>query len=154
MIHLGLVSRQGAQTLTRGAVSSRLTVSRGEVVISASRIPCRTMSQKFSPPLGQTSRFSKPGTSPASQSNGSKTGEPVTEASVPPSPTTASAPLKPQPQPQPQPKRVDSSSKEYKRVERKVVSVMVALPILFVTSYFLFERRKSSCPKLNELVTN
>jgi len=43
---------------------------------------------------------------------------------------------------------VDTSSKEYKRVERKVVSVMVALPILFVTSYFLYERRKSDCPKV------
>ncbi|EGS22274.1 uncharacterized protein CTHT_0017930 [Thermochaetoides thermophila DSM 1495] len=98
------------------------------------------MSQRFSPPSGQTSRFSKPGTSSVSPSNSAKTGEPITEASVPPSPTTASVFPRPQPQPQPQPKRVDTSSKEYKRVERKVVSVMVALPILFVTSYFLYER--------------
>ncbi|KAL2127056.1 hypothetical protein VTI74DRAFT_11394 [Chaetomium olivicolor] len=38
------------------------------------------------------------------------------------------------------PKVVDTSSKEYKRAERKVTSVIVALPIAMVTSYFLWDR--------------
>ncbi|KAK4227299.1 hypothetical protein QBC38DRAFT_443848 [Podospora fimiseda] len=38
------------------------------------------------------------------------------------------------------PRTFDTSSKEYKQAERKWISVIVALPILFVTSYFLFER--------------
>ncbi|ROW16120.1 hypothetical protein VPNG_01986 [Cytospora leucostoma] len=36
--------------------------------------------------------------------------------------------------------RVDTSSKEYKKAERSWTNMMVALPILIVTSYFLFER--------------
>ncbi|KAH8906185.1 hypothetical protein BR93DRAFT_928789 [Coniochaeta sp. PMI_546] len=35
---------------------------------------------------------------------------------------------------------VDTSSPEYKQASRRYVSVMVALPILLVTSYFLFDR--------------
>ncbi|KAK4166823.1 hypothetical protein QBC43DRAFT_205111 [Cladorrhinum sp. PSN259] len=38
------------------------------------------------------------------------------------------------------PRIVDTSSKKYKQAERQWVSVIVALPILFVTSYFLFDR--------------
>lgn len=41
-------------------------------------------------------------------------------------------------------KPVDTSSKEYKRHERKVLSLIVALPFLFVTSYHLYDRRESS----------
>ncbi|KAJ4292878.1 hypothetical protein N0V88_005538 [Collariella sp. IMI 366227] len=37
-------------------------------------------------------------------------------------------------------KPVDTSSKEYKRQARKVTSVIVALPIAIVTSYFLYDR--------------
>jgi hypothetical protein len=37
---------------------------------------------------------------------------------------------------------VDPSSPEYKQASRRYVSVMVALPILLVTSYFLFDRCK------------
>jgi hypothetical protein len=36
--------------------------------------------------------------------------------------------------------KVDTSSREYKSASRKYVSVMVALPILLVTSYVLFDR--------------
>ena len=39
-----------------------------------------------------------------------------------------------------QPKRVDTSSPDYKRAARKYVSFMVALPVLLVTSYVLFDR--------------
>lgn len=59
----------------------------------------------------------------------------------------ASAPLPyvahtPKPaEPSREPKPVDPSSPEYKRASRKWVSTMIALPILIVTSYFLFDRR-------------
>ena len=48
----------------------------------------------------------------------------------------------PPPSPPSPPRIADTSSKEYKQAERKWLSVIVALPILFVTSYFLFDRRK------------
>ncbi|RKU48511.1 hypothetical protein DL546_006313 [Coniochaeta pulveracea] len=38
------------------------------------------------------------------------------------------------------PKKSDPSCPEYKQASRRYVSVMVALPILLVTSYFLFDR--------------
>lgn len=38
------------------------------------------------------------------------------------------------------PKRVDLSSPEYKRAARKYTQLMVALPILLVTSWVLFDR--------------
>ncbi|KAL2260518.1 hypothetical protein VTK26DRAFT_5445 [Humicola hyalothermophila] len=37
-------------------------------------------------------------------------------------------------------KRADTSTKEYKRTERRVLSLMVALPFLIVTSYHLYIR--------------
>ncbi|KAI1859662.1 uncharacterized protein JN550_011857 [Neoarthrinium moseri] len=40
----------------------------------------------------------------------------------------------------PVPKRVDLSSPAYKAASRKYVSVMIATPILLVTSYVLFDR--------------
>ncbi|KAK4464341.1 hypothetical protein QBC42DRAFT_284541 [Cladorrhinum samala] len=46
----------------------------------------------------------------------------------------------PPPSPPSPPRIADTSSKEYKQAERKWLSVIVALPILFVTSYFLFDR--------------
>ena len=39
------------------------------------------------------------------------------------------------------PKPVDIKSPEYKAASRKWTSLMVALPILAVTSYYLFDRR-------------
>lgn len=39
---------------------------------------------------------------------------------------------------------VDTSGPEYKQASRRYVSVMVALPILLVTSYYLFDRCESS----------
>jgi hypothetical protein len=42
------------------------------------------------------------------------------------------------------PKKTDPSSPEYKQASRRYVSVMVALPVLLVTSYFLFDRCKLS----------
>lgn len=39
----------------------------------------------------------------------------------------------------PKPK-IDISSLEYKQAERKWISTMIALPILLVTSYLLFDR--------------
>lgn len=42
---------------------------------------------------------------------------------------------------EPEPKRpVDPSSPEYKQAARKWVQAMIALPILLVTSYFLYDR--------------
>lgn len=38
------------------------------------------------------------------------------------------------------PRKTDPSSPEYKQASRRYVSVMVALPIFLVTSYFLFDR--------------
>ncbi|KAI1179011.1 hypothetical protein F4777DRAFT_14816 [Nemania sp. FL0916] len=63
-----------------------------------------------------------------------------------------SLPYKPTPQPLPRPPirrpgptipaaaRVDLSSKEYKHAASKFTRVMIALPILLVTSYYLFDR--------------
>ncbi|RYP63113.1 hypothetical protein DL770_009453 [Monosporascus sp. CRB-9-2] len=39
-----------------------------------------------------------------------------------------------------QPKRIDQSSSAYKKAARKYVNFMVAVPILLVTSYVLFDR--------------
>ncbi|KAK0712847.1 hypothetical protein B0T26DRAFT_346222 [Lasiosphaeria miniovina] len=38
------------------------------------------------------------------------------------------------------PQPVDTSSPEYKKASRKYTALMVALPILFVTSYYLYDR--------------
>jgi hypothetical protein len=46
--------------------------------------------------------------------------------------------------PPPRRKPVDTSSKEYKQTASKYVRFVVALPLLIVTSYFLYERRKYS----------
>jgi hypothetical protein len=61
----------------------------------------------------------------------------------------ASPGLRPQPRPHPgsqapqEPKKpVDTSSKEYKQAASKYVRFVVALPILLVTSYFLYQRRQ------------
>ncbi|CAJ2500117.1 Uu.00g029700.m01.CDS01 [Anthostomella pinea] len=40
----------------------------------------------------------------------------------------------------PTPKRVDQSSPAYKQAARKYVRLMIAMPILLVTSYVLFDR--------------
>ncbi|KAK3690323.1 hypothetical protein B0T22DRAFT_481500 [Podospora appendiculata] len=53
--------------------------------------------------------------------------------------TQTFAPLARSPKPE-EPNPVDISSPEFKRASRKYTSVMVALPILFVTSYYLFDR--------------
>ncbi|KAI1400211.1 hypothetical protein F4819DRAFT_462005 [Hypoxylon fuscum] len=40
----------------------------------------------------------------------------------------------------PRPTRTDPSSPEYRRAARKYTQLMVAMPILLVTSWFLFDR--------------
>ncbi|ROW04879.1 hypothetical protein VMCG_04927 [Cytospora schulzeri] len=59
-----------------------------------------------------------------------KVGKPViqTEFSATPTTTDGANP------------RIDPSSPEYKEAARKWVSTMIALPILIVTTYFLFDR--------------
>lgn len=113
-------------------------------------------SQKPATPAGQASRFKKPSASPAEPSTGAAREElphsPSLKANAT-EPVAASKPPAPEPvayatpahsySPRPQaqvPKPANTSSKEYKRAARKVTSVMVALPILLVTSYYLFER--------------
>lgn len=68
-------------------------------------------------------------------------------ASTPISAPSASPDGSPQPRsrPPPQPRKpVDTSSKEYKQTASKYVRFVVALPLLIVTSYFLYERREYS----------
>ncbi|KAI1474521.1 hypothetical protein K445DRAFT_316210 [Daldinia sp. EC12] len=59
-----------------------------------------------------------------------------------PQPVTQRAqPAQPLPRPAaPIPNRVNPSSPEYKRAARKYTQLMVALPILLVTSWYLFDR--------------
>ncbi|KAF3065785.1 hypothetical protein GL218_09423 [Daldinia childiae] len=64
-----------------------------------------------------------------------------------PSPKRAAGPqptaqrAQPPPRPiLPTPTRVNPSSPEYKRAARKYTQLMVAMPILLVTSWFLFDR--------------
>ncbi|KAI0837044.1 hypothetical protein F5Y06DRAFT_90698 [Hypoxylon sp. FL0890] len=58
---------------------------------------------------------------------------------VRPQPTTQRAHLPPR-STIPRPTRINPSSPEYKQAARKYTQVLVALPILLVTSYFLFDR--------------
>ncbi|KAK4236668.1 hypothetical protein C8A03DRAFT_16709, partial [Achaetomium macrosporum] len=108
----------------------------------------------------QTSRFRRSGaasaeTPPGAAGEGSHVGSVFKEPNdsvTPSAPTSAPEPLHvatarslPHRRPPPQKtKPVDPSSKEYKQTERKVISIIVGLPVLFVTSYFLYDRRKCS----------
>lgn len=90
-------------------------------------------------------RFQKPGSLPKVEpSDSSKRLVADVESTPVPRPSIPSAVYEAHNRaPPPSPPRIaDTSSKEYKQAERKWLSVIVALPILFVTSYFLFDRRK------------
>ncbi|XXH05377.1 hypothetical protein Hte_011803 [Hypoxylon texense] len=58
-------------------------------------------------------------------------------ARPPPAAQRARLPLRPI---APRPKRVDPSGPEYKQAARKYTQFMVAMPILLVTSWVLFDR--------------
>lgn len=67
----------------------------------------------------------------------------------PPLPYRSSRPARPQQSQLPrslQSKRIDPSSPAYKQAARKYVSFMVAVPILLVTSYVLFDRLAMGSP--------
>lgn len=70
---------------------------------------------------------------PASNSN-TNVEEPASEPSPPP--------RNPNHWPFEWPEPVDTSTKHYKRTERKVLGIMVGLPFLIVTSYELYQRRE------------
>ncbi|ORY68576.1 uncharacterized protein BCR38DRAFT_482074 [Pseudomassariella vexata] len=57
-----------------------------------------------------------------------------------PNPTPRTVGQLPQSLRAPPPKRVDLSSPAYKQASKKYVNFMIAMPILLVTSYFLFDR--------------
>ncbi|KAK3995255.1 hypothetical protein QBC44DRAFT_320742 [Cladorrhinum sp. PSN332] len=91
-----------------------------------------------------TPRFQKPGSSPKENLEKISAAVEPTGAPKPTLPRNFDEVARPAraPQAHAPPRIVDTSSKEYKQAERKWVSVIVALPILFVTSYFLFDRRE------------
>jgi hypothetical protein len=60
-----------------------------------------------------------------------------------PAPRTPPLPFKPHQAP-PARKPIDINSKEYKQTASKYVRFVVALPVLLVTSYFLWQRRECS----------
>ncbi|GAB1317710.1 hypothetical protein MFIFM68171_07920 [Madurella fahalii] len=62
----------------------------------------------------------------------------VPQASPPVAPAAFTRPQAPPKTPKP----VDTTSKEYKRASFRVWSTMTALPVLIVTSYFLYDRRE------------
>ncbi|KAK4195273.1 hypothetical protein QBC40DRAFT_22756 [Triangularia verruculosa] len=93
----------------------------------------------------QTSRFAKP-VDPQVPPNTANRIQPKQNVVLEP-PATPSAVSRPSAVRRPGPaatatesKKVDINSKEYKRVARKVTSLMVALPFLIVTSYYLWDR--------------
>ncbi|AEO68151.1 76cf2e27-b6d9-4c8b-b3e8-449205199587 [Thermothielavioides terrestris] len=68
---------------------------------------------------------------------------PVSKPAAVRGPVAAAASTRPVSRPQGYPqgrKPVDTSSKEYKQTERRVVRLLVALPFLIVTSYYLYRR--------------
>ncbi|KAK4177776.1 hypothetical protein QBC36DRAFT_124898 [Triangularia setosa] len=111
-----------------------------------SRRTFTTSCPSFSNGSRQTSRFAKPTESHVSPSAVDRT-QPKQNAMVESSATPTTVP---RPSAVRRPgvgaptlelkKPVDINSKEYKRVARKVTSLMVALPFLIVTSYYLWDR--------------
>ncbi|KAK4641802.1 hypothetical protein QC761_504060 [Podospora bellae-mahoneyi] len=109
-----------------------------------SRRTFTTSSPSFSDVPKQTSRFAKKTETQVPPVNQTQP-KPNVVVNPPAAPTTVPKPsavrrpgvgtptMKPK-----QP--VDINSKEYKRVARKVTSLMVALPFLIVTSYYLWDR--------------
>ncbi|KAK0671508.1 hypothetical protein QBC41DRAFT_54520 [Cercophora samala] len=86
-----------------------------------------TSCPSFSNGAKQTSRFAK---KTETHVRPSAVDKPQPKPNVVVEPPAAMEPKKP----------VDTNSKEYKRVARKVTSLMVALPFLIVTSYYLWDR--------------
>lgn len=86
-------------------------------------------------PLSPTPKTPEPAKFTDKAAQPGVTGTSASNAPQPPPPETMAPPSEPI-------KVVDTSSPDYKRAARKYTSVMVALPILLVTSYFLFDRRE------------
>jgi hypothetical protein len=105
--------------------------------------------QKSAKNSGQTSRFRRPeapsSAEPGARAEGSSQAE--LEPAIPdarPVGSTSSPRSSARPQPStPARKPIDTSSKEYKQAASRYVRFVVAFPFLVVTSYFLYERRKS-----------
>jgi hypothetical protein len=130
------------------------------ITVLPSQPPSYLVRRSFSTPRPvkanrQTWRFKRAGASSAGTAPAGAAGEGGHVSSVTPSPPSASAPeslpvasaksARPLPHrpPSPQkPRPADPSSKEYKQTERKVISIIVGLPVLFVTSYYLYDRRE------------
>lgn len=137
--------------------------------------------QRPAKPTGQASRFRRSGATPAetpaetpvaparqrvdepaSGVNKANVTEPAATPAASPTPepparpthTRSQEPPQTHYEPPPPLKRVDTSSKEYKRALRKVTSLIVALPIAIVTSYYLWERRKLFLHLDHDTVTN
>ncbi|KAK0714383.1 hypothetical protein B0T21DRAFT_387095 [Apiosordaria backusii] len=112
---------------------------------SLSRRAFNTSRPSFSNGSRQPSRFAKP-TESRVQPNAADGSRPKQNVVVEPpaAPTTVPRPSAVRRPglgtPTLEPKKVDINSKEYKRVARKVTSLMVALPFLIVTSYYLWDR--------------
>ncbi|KAK4182416.1 hypothetical protein QBC35DRAFT_353328, partial [Podospora australis] len=104
--------------------------------------------------FAQPSRFQKPGSKPAAEPQVISDADAkdiqdikrraqetinASKVTIVPRPVATGRPVKAEPE-RKIPKIADINSKEYKQAERKWVSTMVALPILLVTSYYLFDR--------------
>ena len=123
-------------------------------------------SQRFMKANNQTPRFKRSGVSPATEIPAGAVGESTsgeaglnkTNASDPTtatSPATTQTPVSSTRPPRPQApvqggsqtappvrKPVDTSTKEYKQAASRYIRFVVGLPVLLVTSYFLWQRRE------------
>lgn len=169
--HAGLSLGQGAGSAVPGrplasasfsSIPARARVACAASVQMAQAPVARPFSAQRAARKGaQTSRFKKSGVSLEDSPPGAvieevPLGADANTTSVPefapalnpapaPRPTRPAAPIRPiarvQTPPQGQ-NPVDTSSKEYKRTEGRIIRLLVALPFLIVTSYFLYGRRK------------
>ncbi|KAK3305670.1 uncharacterized protein B0T15DRAFT_205067 [Chaetomium strumarium] len=162
MFPIGVLFRGTSSTMpgTSLVAASRIlgsTRSQAEAITTPSSLrPGYLLRRSFSTPRPvnanrQTSRFKRAGASSAGTPTGaagegghvgSVTSSPLASApeSLPIASAKSASPfpyrrLSPQ-----KPKPSDPSSKEYKQTERKVISIIVGLPVLFVTSYYLYDR--------------
>ncbi|KAK4032921.1 hypothetical protein C8A01DRAFT_20076 [Parachaetomium inaequale] len=159
---------RGAQCLLQGSpavpawrASTAATTPVRRIATNRTTQAPRPISRSFSThkpanTTGQTSRFrrSEASTAETPVSAAGEDAAPETDSSATAAGQSAPTPrpfASPTPRPQPRPhlgsqappeprKPVDTSSKEYKQAASKYVRFVVALPILLVTSYFLYQR--------------
>ncbi|KAK3937213.1 hypothetical protein QBC46DRAFT_452115 [Diplogelasinospora grovesii] len=131
---------------TTRAASTKSTATAAKTAASSAKASTTTRVKKST---ASTSTAKAQPSTPATES-GARFAAPPSVSTPAPAPASAPAtvrsatPVRPTVLPEAPhaetPKITDPSSPEYKKAERKYTSLMVALPILLVTSYYLFDR--------------